>query len=109
MTRSRKRIQRIRVGGIWFTIKRVAMVSSDQEDSGKFEGFERTIKLDRKLTPEQEKFVLLHEISHCVLFMSGLTNVINSEHKEEAICDAMELMLGQVVDFSETSECIEWG
>lgn len=48
-----------------------------------------SIYLATSLTGEQRKRVLIHELTHAVLAISGLTNLIEDK-LEEAICDAME-------------------
>lgn len=69
------------------TAKEIEVVCKDKGCLGYFDG--NTIYVSRTLSEEQFKRVLLHEVSHAVLSITGLTNLLEDE-KEEAICDAFE-------------------
>lgn len=56
-----------------------------------------TIYLASSLQDEARRRVLLHEATHAVLTISGLTNLIE-DNLEEAICDAVEA-LANVTNF----------
>lgn len=63
-----------------------------EEVWGWYAPMEYTIYLYSGLEPESYKRVLLHEITHALLHISGLTNCLKENH-EEAVCDIMENML----------------
>jgi Zn-dependent peptidase ImmA (M78 family) len=65
-------------------------ITKDTDCLGYFDN--NTIFLSSSLSMEHSKRVLLHELAHAVMAITGLTNVIQNE-QEEAICDAFESLL----------------
>lgn len=63
-----------------------------EEVWGWYAPMEYTIYLYSGLEAEAYKRVLLHEITHALFHISGLTNCFKDDH-EEAIADIMENML----------------
>jgi hypothetical protein len=59
-----------------------------------------TININPKSTrPFNE--LLVHELSHTVLFISGLSAAIDNPAMEEAICTAMEHGLGPAIEIED--------
>lgn len=56
---------------------------------GYFDEMSSNIYVNSDLAPEMYERVLVHEISHAVLSVTGISNLLKSR-LEEAICTAME-------------------
>lgn len=72
--------------------KKQEFADSDEEVWGWFCPIERRIYIYSGLEEASFKRVLLHELTHVLFAISGLTNVIDDK-MEEAICDLNENML----------------
>lgn len=67
--------------------RELAQAAGDADCAGFFDG--TTIFISSSLPHERAQRVILHELAHAVLSITGLTNLFE-EKQEEAICDAFE-------------------
>jgi len=67
--------------------KELAQLTKEPDCLGFFDG--NTIFICASLTQEQARRILLHELSHAILNISGLHNLLEDK-QEEAICDVFE-------------------
>lgn len=67
--------------------RELAQMTDESDVLGLF--YNDTIYLSSSLTQEQARRVLFHEITHAVLNVSGLSNILKTKH-EEAVCNAFE-------------------
>jgi len=63
--------------------------SKEQNVYGAYVEMKRRIELSKDLDSETQKRVLLHEIQHSLLSLSGMTNTLENG-AEEALCDLAE-------------------
>lgn len=77
-------------------VSKAELKELDPEDGEDFYGFysnsEYTIYLWSGLSPEASKRVLLHELMHAMLDMTGLGSIL-ADDLEEALCNLNENML----------------
>lgn len=90
-------MKEINVLGQRIKIKRVSgdtLSKNHGDDSenvhGIYSGTDRTISLATELTGDTFRRILLHEIFHAHLGVSGLSSAIDSSKLEEALCDMTE-------------------
>jgi hypothetical protein len=67
--------------------KDLANLAKDSECWGYYEN--EVITLSSSLNHEHARKILMHELAHAVLKISGISNLLE-EKQEEAICDAFE-------------------
>jgi Zn-dependent peptidase ImmA (M78 family) len=79
-----------KIGVRFISDKELAQLTKDPECLGCFDG--NTVYISSSVSQEHARRVLLHEISHVILAITGLTNLLGEGH-EEAICDAFESYL----------------
>lgn len=72
------------------SLKKLKKIASDIDTVwGYFDEMADTIYIAKALKGTKYERVLLHEITHAVLSITGLSNLLKSK-LEEAICDSME-------------------
>lgn len=61
-------MKKIKIGAIWWAIKEVASseIDCDEYTAGDQSEQTLTIRIDKALSPEMKKVILLHEILHCI-------------------------------------------
>lgn len=79
-----------KIGVRYVSDKELQTIGNDTDLLGFFH--RNTIYISTSVTGDQAKQVLLHELAHAVLDITGLTNVIEDK-QEEAICTAFESFL----------------
>lgn len=70
--------------------KDLSQIAKDSECWGCYEN--DTIYISSSIGQEHGRRIVLHELTHAILTITGLTNILES-NQEEAVCDASEALL----------------
>ena len=76
---------------------RLAIKYRKLEDFGEFNIDTKTITIRDSLSPQDTLLTVLHESSHAMLALSGLSYLLDDEAKEEALVRAIDHLLIPVI------------
>lgn len=99
----------IRVGGRWVKIK-YCDESIDEENIGEYnrDAIKPEITINISCPVEHWPMVLTHELRHAAWHTAGLTNILDHD-TEEAINDALDNLLPDILQLNSLSPNIRWG
>ncbi|EEO6565098.1 ImmA/IrrE family metallo-endopeptidase [Listeria monocytogenes] len=87
-------MEKIRVGGIWYEIKEVTAVdiAGDKNYLGACDYDNQTIEILESLPEARKRQVLIHELTHAILYEAGYP-----EHDEELV-ERFSIVAYQVIE-----------
>ena len=86
-------IKQIKILATEYDVEEVEQIDKYQRLLGQIEYTEQKIKIDRSISEDMKKEVLLHEILHGVLEKLGYTEINEDEQKVHSIASTMYLVL----------------
>jgi Zn-dependent peptidase ImmA (M78 family) len=97
-----------KVGVRFESDKELQKLSNEPDCVGLYDGNTQTIYLSVSLSYEGARYVLLHELAHAFLNITGLTQLLDDK-QEEAVCTAFESYLDvfrstEVISFLKKAE-----
>jgi hypothetical protein len=99
----------IRVGGRWIRIK-YCDESIDEDNIGEYnrDSISPEITINISCPVSHWPMVLTHELRHAAWHTAGLTNILDHD-TEEAINDALDNLLLDILQLNALSKNIRWG
>lgn len=74
---------------------------------GYFDTSNCEIRLNSTLPIQRIKQVLIHELTHAIMDITGLSDILTDE-QEEAVCKANERSFGNLMSFDTRGRLIRW-
>lgn len=86
-------VKNLKILATEYTVEEVEQIDKYQRLLGQIEYVEQKIKIDKSISEDMKKEVLLHEILHGILEKLGYTEINEDEQKVQSIASTMYLVL----------------
>lgn len=86
-------MEKVKILGIEYELKEVEQVNKNQRLFGEIDFVNQTIKIEKGLSDDRKKQVLLHEILHGICEQLGIEEINNNENLIQSISSSLYQVL----------------